>query len=573
MTTANKPLGLKQWIVKLTEQTLPVFPNTGRQLLREVGSANISLAKLSQRVLRDPVLCFHVLKEANQLNQNKENEINNIEHGVTMLGLKRVQRLAKTLPVMKYRHKSSADRNYAQAIIQSLFAAHIAKHWAELKHHQGSNDLYIAALLYGVTSWALWRFGASEVRTLEHLVFEEKKPFAVAEQESLGCSFLEIAHGLSRRWSLPATVQEALNPQAQPDKKFIAQINQSPFINGYPPLPDPDRRSILLRGNANQILLANWLANQCNTAWYTPKNQRALQVASAVLRQPVEQTYHQTQQLALKVSRQYAMKGIQLPAAGLMFPPQSIDARQRRCSILGTLDKIHLGEEDVKAPQLMDAAQLTQSKPEAKKSKKAKPKTEKTKNPKQTTQALFNQIKSQRSARIRNRIDEALFHQFLRALKEQKDQYKDATEVLRLSSQAACYSLGLERSVVLEATANLSALKTLHLESEEENASLESFSMRLLPNDFFTTLLKKPTGLWLNHGNHGSIWPLIPGKFKQSIGIEEFMMMSIFSSPETPLAVLCADPGHDHGHATEQQYKAFKFLCQATSKCISQLGP
>ena len=571
MNKANKPLGLKKWIEKLTWQDLPVFPNTGRQLLREVGAANISLAKLAQRVLSDPILCFHVLKEANKLNHNKENEINNIEHCVTMLGLQRVQRLAKTLPVMKYRHKSSIDRNYVQAIIRSIFAAHIAKHWAELKHHHSSNEVYIAALLCGVTNWTLWRFGSTELRTLQHLVFIEKKSLETAEREALGCSVLEISHALAKRWSLPGSVREALNPQAQPNKQFIAQINRSPQINGYPQLPDGDRNSISLKSNASQIILANWLANQCDTNWYDPKNQRALNIASAVLSQPAERTYHQTQQIALKVSRQYAMKGIQLPAEGLLFPPQSIEARLRRCSPLGPLDAAQLKEANEIEPQLIDAAQLLQSKKAGKKPKATQTQADKTTRPKQKTQAMFAEIKAQRSTQRKSDIDEALFRQILQALKDKNADYKNYNEVLQLSSQAACFSLGLERSLVLQTNANQSTLKTLYLEGESSDSDMEEFSMRLLPNDFFTKILQKPTGLWLNSGNYKSIWPLIPGKFKQSIGAEEFMMMSIFSSPGTPVAVLCADQGIGNGHASERQYKAFKLLCQATSQCISNL--
>jgi len=572
MDTANKPLGLKKWIEKLTWQELPVFPNTGKQLLREVGSANISLAKLSQRVLSDPVLCLHILKEANKLNQNKENEINNIEHCVTLLGLQRVQRLAKTLPVMKYRHKSSVDRNYVQSIIRSLFAAHIAKHWAELKHYGSSSEAFIAGLLYGVASWALWRFGSAEIRALERLVFVEKKSFAIAEQEILGCSFLEIAYALARRWSLPSAVREALDPRAQINLKFIAAINHSPSINGYPQLPDRDRNSILLCGNANRALLANWLANQCNTDWYAPKNQRVLRLASAVLRQPVEHTYHQTQQLALQVSRRYAMKGIELPAERLIFPPQSVDPTSRRCSLIGPLDICHLAETDEKEAVAMNAIELAKNKQLAKKRKTAQKQTKTASQPKQKTQAMFAEIKAQRSSRPKSRINEDLFRQVLQALKEHKDQYQNPHEVLQLTSQAACYSLGLARSVVLQTNANQSTLKTLYLEGEQTDSAMDGFSMRLLPNDFFTKILQKPTGLWLNHSNHKSLWPLIPGKFKQSIEVEEFMMMSIFSTPGTPVAILCADPGVSSGHASEQQYKAFKYLCQATSQCISRLN-
>lgn len=588
MGDSNKPLGLKKWIDKLSHQDLPVFPNTGRKLLIEVGASNISLAKLAQRVSVDPVLSFHVIKTANGLNPNKETEIYNIEHCVTLLGLKRVKRIAKTIPVMKYSHKSIADTNYVGAIIRSIFSAHLAKHWSELKHHYSSHEVYVASLLYGSSSWALWRFAAKDIRNMEHLIFKQGKSLDQAEQEIFGCRLQDLIYGLACQWRLPLQIREALNPAAQLENKFLANISRAPLIDGYPRMPDSDRTSIAFCSTTQQIIFANRLSNEYDINWYSKHSHRTIKFVSAILKQHVYSTYQQSQQIALNISRLYPMKGLQMPASKLIMPPNSTPCLKKRISPIGILDSNHANAGDDELVSRV-ANKLTRSKFSEKRPQPTQPKSatinsadrkansstststsSENKKPNSKAEIIIAKIQQHHKSNSTPKVDEGLLQALTKYLLKYPQNFKNKDQILALSTQALPACLGLQRSAILQFKAERNEFKVSHL-VEQRPSGIKNLSFAMQQDQFFCKLNLKPTGLWLNHTNITRVSPLIPEHFKQLIKVEEFILMSLFSQ-NAFLGILYADQGTTGEKISQYQYKAFKYLCDAINKTLEQVN-
>ncbi|NOY67566.1 MAG: HDOD domain-containing protein [Gammaproteobacteria bacterium] len=129
--------------------------------------------------------------------------------------------------------------------------------------------------------------------------------------------------------------------------------------------------------------------------------------------------------------------------------------------------------------------------------------------------------------------------------------------------------LGLNRVVFALLSKDKTKLQGKYIRGAESDPAFSQFGVEvdLGRKDLFTQLLQKPRSVWMSRENSEKIWPLIPEKFKEIVGTNEFYAMSVFVK-KSPIGIFYADRHLKDSHLEEKSYGRFKTICSLVSKAI-----
>lgn len=219
---------------RLAKTTLPIMPETGRELRRLLDLATTRNPQLQQVLLTDPGAAVAVFRQLEQTRPGASEQVGDAAHAVSLIGMQAFRGLIESLPEVDL---SDAGNGVAPAGAYSE-AAHAAHYAGEISAHKGLSrlsELSTAALLQNPAILALAALDPESAQRAAYAV-NHGVPLDLAFGAELGEPLLEANRRLAEAWALPVLARQAMgswddfNPRPQV-VKLSDQIAQATAVS------------------------------------------------------------------------------------------------------------------------------------------------------------------------------------------------------------------------------------------------------------------------------------------------------------------------------------------------------
>ena len=206
----------EQWIELFTNTELPAITSTAKMLDEFSNDDKSSLPKLSQAILHDQALSSCILKVANSVQHKSVNKVTTVSRATVMLGIQTVKNVCLTAKLVDslLASKSLDFRVYKklmQLMANSFYAGMLAKMMVPNYSDEIQEEVYLAALLYGIGETAFWSGGGEFADKLAQAVDIENPGFKRYCEQEIGTTFNALSRGLARTWNLSDLLIKALD--------------------------------------------------------------------------------------------------------------------------------------------------------------------------------------------------------------------------------------------------------------------------------------------------------------------------------------------------------------------------
>lgn len=306
--------GVDFWRERLAGVQLPVLSGPAAREALLLPSA--SLQELGRLLLADAPLALDVLRAAARVTGRRD-DVQGLQHALAMLGVERVQAIARVRMKRLFDPAVPGHAGAAQALAVGRFAGMLVDAW-EVNKIPGNSDflpwviqlLGLARAKLPLAAPAVWREIEARVAEGEHR--------AEVERALLGVPIGELNHALLLHGGF--TDDEVLAGSLQVDGAQLAAAARHAWDGPFAPeLPAPLAR--WLRGRNLRAALAYLLAWSAWDGWYSRRTLTLMRVVSAALGQPLDRVVTTTHQVAARASRGIALlSGMRSPAESLFWP-------------------------------------------------------------------------------------------------------------------------------------------------------------------------------------------------------------------------------------------------------------
>lgn len=538
--TPTSPVGLDEWLDFFQDKSLPVRASTAARLTKAIDHPSSNLLTLAPIIRTDPILCLHVTRAAQALLSDKEGKIAGIEHAVQTLGFDRITQLLSQVTSFRLNPASTVHTLFMRAVADSHHASTQAADWQGRKNASNTEEVRLAALLYGCIHWCAWLYTPLHKEAYQRKVIEEGVDVALAEYDVFGCTLQELGFRLAQQWKLPALTVEALSHDTSPSSNLLNKLHLKAM--GDPRLDSADLREAnhFLQQPFFTVKLANWLALTATRGWNTPKARRLYEIIGDYLRLDQNETLARLHSTCAESARQYHLPGVLSPASELLLIP----SEQPTPGILRKAERQQL--------QASTPAISTQSRAEAPASESAKSASQ----PITAPSAHF--------------LDQALYDKLAAALRQPDSNYRKADQVLKMLLQGIHEGLGMSRVSLMQINKRQQQLGPLMNKGFDSQHALAHYTNNLEIPSLFKRLCDKPTCIWYNYRTSSRLMPMLPADFESCLPNNDWLLMSLFS-PSGPLAIIYADQGEQAPPMAEFYFERFRYLGSSAALALKQL--
>ncbi|WP_114327703.1 HDOD domain-containing protein [Candidatus Colwellia aromaticivorans] len=221
------PNTAEQWIELIANTELPAITSTAKMLDKFSNDDKSSLPKLSKAILHDQALSSCLLKVANNTQHMGVNKVTTVSRATVILGIQTVKNVCLTAKLVDSLLASkSLDflvyERLMQLMANSFFAAMLAKMMVPNYSDETQEEVYLAALLYGIGETAFWSSGGKIADQLACAAGIDSSGFKEYCEQEIGTSFNSLSRGLARTWNLSDLLLKALDqPESRTDEVKI----------------------------------------------------------------------------------------------------------------------------------------------------------------------------------------------------------------------------------------------------------------------------------------------------------------------------------------------------------------
>ena len=206
----------EQWIELIANTELPAITSTARMLDKFSNDDKSSLPKLSQAILHDQALSSCLLKVANNVRHKGVNKITTVSRATVVLGIQTVKNVCLTAKLVDslLASKSLDFRVYKklmQLMANSFYAGMLARMMVPNYGEEIQEEVYLAALLYGIGETAFWSGGGKLADKLVQAVDIDSPGFKAYCEQEIGTTFNALSRGLAKAWNLSDLLIKALD--------------------------------------------------------------------------------------------------------------------------------------------------------------------------------------------------------------------------------------------------------------------------------------------------------------------------------------------------------------------------
>jgi len=526
---AKTPKGAKAWLDLAMRAKLPILKVSAQLLTKQIKSG-ASLADMAHTIERDPALCFHLFLAANHKNTNPEVEILSLNHVMTMLGMNGVIEVIKQAPKMPLHKSDAKQKAYLQAQANSTLAARLVETWAKDTHSGSAEKLKWATMLAGAPNWTMWYVGYSSMARLQYAVFHQHLPNTQCEYSFLGCLFEDVARMIGRKVRLPNMSQQLLERANWPSLRQWAQIISEQHLE----YSDEDTQLRRLKSQPTTLmLLMLHLANTVQFGWMTPRCLRSQLALAHLSGKDLTQVVQRNHNLAIDMSRKQLAEQTMAPAVSLLWPTQKMSESSW-----------------VRVPYL-----CWEKDPNPEKNKvQTKPQGER----------VLQLVESPPRKMNKPVLIEALNH-----LNQEVSDFSDIHNIFVACNKALKDGIGMKRGFICILNKTGECLRPVYCFGIESDDPIRSMKIDLNENRLFKKLIGKISSFRIDATNVEQAINMLNPKVVQTLKRKNCMVMSVFSKGK-PIGVVYSDVTTEEHAISDNEYQAFKKVCQSTSKALEQ---
>lgn len=218
--------GLASWVEFLSEEAVPVLPQTVRSLdAARQRIDSVSHRELSDIVMRDPLMALRVLAYVSEFeSKRKLQETTTVAHALMVMGVEPFFEHFKDLVSVE-----SKLHGKPEAMIGLLFiirrvqrAAKYAYDWAAWRRSQNVEEIYTSALLYDAAEMMMWIYAPDEsAMILRRQQADSTLRSKEAQQDVFGFKFTDLQKALCEAWDLPDLLSDRFDPELNKKPNFL----------------------------------------------------------------------------------------------------------------------------------------------------------------------------------------------------------------------------------------------------------------------------------------------------------------------------------------------------------------
>jgi len=203
---------LNNWIVRISENELPIFKYTVLAINDVVSKDASSTSDLSRIILRDANLTARVLRVANSITYNPTgSKVSTVSRAIIYLGFNLVRDISMSLAIIDALLSGKAKEHALKLMAKSFHAAVQARNFSERRGDDAAEEVFIAALLRYVGEITFWCVAGEEGEQIIELMENRGFSAEMAQQEVLGFTLDQLTVGLTCDWHLSDLLHSAIN--------------------------------------------------------------------------------------------------------------------------------------------------------------------------------------------------------------------------------------------------------------------------------------------------------------------------------------------------------------------------
>ncbi|MFY0640699.1 MAG: hypothetical protein JXR16_06605 [Bermanella sp.] len=524
--------GARAWLELATSAQLPILKVSAQLLTKQIKSG-ASLADMAHTIERDPALCLHLFLAANRKNPNPDTSILSLNHVMTMLGMQGVIHYIKQAPKMTLHKSDAMQKGYLQAQAVSTLAGTLVEHWAKQTHSGSGEKLKWATILAGAPTWYMWQVGYRKMLESQYLIQHDFNVSAKVETRIFGCLLEDIYRMIGRQIQLPDLSQQILERAQWPSLRQWAQILSQHHMR----LSDDDHVLRHLKSKPSTImLLLSHLAQQVQSGWMSHRALRSQRALAHLSGLDLTQVAAQNHQLAINMSRQLMVEQVLPPAVSLLWP-------QQRINDPAWVRPVYQCWFDVPKDQ---------------------PETDKKPQAKNTAGRILTLSETPPRTVNRKVIVDALSH-----LNKEISDFDEIHNIFLSCNKALNQGIGMRRGFICILNKTGDCLRPVYCFGVESTDPVRSLKIDLKQNRLFEKLVTQKASFKVDRANAEQAMNMLATDTVNTLGSKNFMLMSLFSS-NRPVGVVYTDVSNGEQPISDQEYKAFKTVCQSTSHALER---
>lgn len=534
MSLQESPQDLKSWIEYLKDKPLPTRTSMHKRLKHAIQKDTSTLNSLSTLIKTDPIVCFHIVRVANQLHGQKGSQVTGMEHAVHSLGFDRIEKTVNQLPVIRLNAAAVSQKMYFRSVANSHFASTLVSHWLRDRNSLFAEESQLAALFYAIGHWMMWLHAPLHMSLIQEKIRTNKIDVVLAETDVLGCTVQEISHDLAMEWELPLLTIESLDHDTSPSRNIIDLMHRRTLRD--PSIDDLELRELnhMVQKKVFPVKLANWVAITASFGWYLKKTKQLCMIIADYLGDETANVVCMMHRHCALSSREFNVPGSLAPAAEMIMLPSDLQPN------------FQVSEKEFQifasgCPRPAIRKQL----------------------PTQTDTPADETAK--KSAEFKS---ELLFKKLMLAFIKGSPHIRTPKQVLQGAVKALYDGLGMERVILYRITQNqMSTAITCGLNTTDP---LNHYQFNLEIPSLFKRLCDKPGCLWISPDNRKQLLQALPECYQHHIPTEGALLMSIFSEGKA-IAIIHTDNSNS-ASLQEFHHKRTRYLCSAAGQAMSKLS-
>ncbi len=489
-------------------QRVPALAAHHGACMSMLSRASCTLKDVADLVCEDPGLALAVLCDVNAGRDPERARLLSIEASVNLLGQERLRTVLNRVPVLEELVSGDALRRALGLWERQRLAGCLVEHWALLREDKSPSECRIAALCSGFAEMLVCVYAPQ--RHLQVLQLQSGRCAEAASGAALGRSYNAFGRDLVEAWKLPELIEDALAGER---------------FEFYRPLG---------------VMLANELARQADSGWYTPGVVACEEALADYLGLSFGRCCALVHQVALRAARAAKAPGIDRAAAALVNLPGPVE-------IPGL---------ETRAPAPRQPAETSQVAAEAS--------TAVTSGTGPTHEGAPN------TAAVT--LDDERLHALLLRTK-QRFRGVSASKIIAALLEALHQELGMRHAILflLEAGGG-EMLRARIAHGLAPDAPLATLEVPLGESRLLQGLMRKPQSILINPDNLARYRRHLPADLlAHAERVPAFACMSLFAGAR-PLGLVYVDPG-EGGGLDARAYGCFKSLCALGNQALRRPAP
>lgn len=202
-------------------QDLASLPHIASKVLKMIQNKDADINEIARVLEADPVLTMKILRVANSPIFATRGEINNINHALMLLGMKRISNIVISVSIYS-KFFISTHKNAAMLMerffTHSYLTAMLSKSLAQILRKKFEDNEFTGGLLHDIGKMAMLQVHPKEYSLVRQLIMQEGLNELAAEKEVFSENHVEIGLQMAHLWKLPEEIHRIIAFYKFPDQ-------------------------------------------------------------------------------------------------------------------------------------------------------------------------------------------------------------------------------------------------------------------------------------------------------------------------------------------------------------------